>query len=337
MRLFLSYRRDDTAGRAGRLFDSLVQRLGAGSVFQDVASISPGVDFESAVKNSLARTDASIVVIGSEWTTSTGPDGVRRLDLDDDYVRQEVVAALDSGRPVVPVLVGESRMPEAHELPADLRPLLKRQAFSVRDVAWSDDVDGLVRRLRGEVAPGRHRRGLVVVGVAAAAAVLAAAVIFWLWPRDDGTSSDGATLSACSVGDDASWSTIGPSGEPSGTYNLTDGTNRQIGYRATGLRARERQSKWTILVDVEVSNQSTPAVATSADNWYIGAGDFDRIVVDGVAGGPPACFNLMSGALNLSPGQRAIVRLGFDTPTDPRHSELSLETGGPPIPLSNGT
>lgn len=338
MRLFLSYRRDDTAGRAGRLFDGLTQRLGAGSVFQDVASISPGVDFESAVRNSLADTDASIVVIGSEWATLTGSDGIRRLDLQDDYVRQEVAAALASGRPVVPVLVGDSRMPEAHELPAELRPLLKRQAIAVRDVAWNDDVDSLVRRLRAEVAPGTHRRRLAVVVVAGAATVLAAALAIWLWPRDDGTGADVATLPPCAVADDSSWSPVGLTGEPIGTVTLADGTNRRIGYRVTALRARQRQSSWRILVDVEVSNQSTPVETTSDDDWYIDATDFHDIVVDGVAGDRSACFNLMSGAQSLAPGRRAVIRVGFDTPTDPRQSELILETAGTPVPLaSNGT
>jgi hypothetical protein len=333
MRLFLSYRRDDTAGRAGRLFDGLTQRLGGGSVFQDVASISPGVDFEQAVVTALAGTDASIVVIGSQWATLRGADGIRRLDRPDDYVRQEVAAALATGRPVVPVLVGESRMPEADELPVELRPVLKRQAFTVRDVAWNDDVDGLVRRLRAEVTTGSRRRRLIVVVVAGVAMVLAAGLAVALWPRDEGPGAEVSTPS-CAVVDDASWSTIGLAAEPVGSYTLADGSNRRVGYRATALRARQRQSSWTTLVDVEVSNQTTPVAATSDDDWYIDPADFHRLVVDGIAGGQPSCFNLLAGAQSLPPGQRAIIRVGFDAATDPRHSELVLETAGTPIPLA---
>ena len=69
MRVFVSYRRDDTAGRAGRLGDGLSTRLGAGNVFQDVGSIAPGVDFEGAILGALAATDATIVVIGPDWAT----------------------------------------------------------------------------------------------------------------------------------------------------------------------------------------------------------------------------------------------------------------------------
>jgi hypothetical protein len=335
MRLFLSYRRDDTAGRAGRLFDGLTQRLGAGSVFQDVASISPGVDFEDAVGTALARTDVSIVVIGSEWTTLVGADGTRRLDHADDYVRREVAAALESGRPVVPVLVGESRMPETDELPDELRPLLTRQAFTVRDVAWNDDVDGLVRRLRTEVAPGGHRRRLAAVAAAVVALLLVGGgVAVALWPADDEQPGTAVSATPCAMTDESSWSTLGVAAEPLGSLTLTDGTNRRISYRVTAVRARQRQSNWRTLVDVEVSNQTTPVTSTSEGDWYVDANDFRRLVVDGVPGDEPSCFNLLTGAQSIPPGQRATVRVGFDVPADPRQSELVLETTGTPIPVA---
>jgi hypothetical protein len=335
VRLFLSYRRVDTAGRAGRLFDGLTQRLGSGSVFQDVASVSPGVDFEQALITSLAATDASIVVIGSEWASLEAPDGVRRLDRADDYVRQEVVAALASGRPVVPVLVGEAPMPEPDDVPAELRPLLKRQAFTLRDDAWNDDVDDLVRRLRSEVAPRRRRPRLAVLVAAGIAVVLVAGLAIALWPRDEDSGEDASTP-PCDVIDDSAWSAIGLTAAPVGTYDLSDGSNRHVGYTVTALRAGQRQSSWRTLVDVDVSNQTTPVEATSDDDWYIDPGDFQHIVVDGVASGDPSCFSVLAGARSLPPGQKAMIRVGFDGPTDPRRSDLVLETGGTPIPLAAG-
>ena len=335
MRLFLSYRRGDTAGRTGRLFDGLTQRLGRGSVFQDVASISPGADFEEALVGALARTDASIVVIGSEWASLTGTDGVRRLDRPDDYVRKEVVAALRSGRPVVPVLVGDARMPAADDLPDELRPLLKRQAVAIRDVAWNDDVDGLVRRLRTEVAPRSHRRRLILVTAAVAGLVLVVGLAFALWPRDEGSRA-GASTTPCAVVDDSSWSMLRLAADPTGSYSLTDATNRRVSYRVLALRARQQPSNWRALVDVEVANQTAPVEGTFDDDWYIDASDFHRLVVDGVAGDGASCFNVLTGARSLPPGQRATVRVGFDVPTDPGQSELVLETAGSPIPLTEG-
>lgn len=342
MRVFLSYRRDDTAGRAGRLGDGLTSRLGASNVFQDVGSIAPGVDFERAVLDALAETDATIVVIGPEWATLRGPNG-RRLDQPGDYVRWEVSAALKSGGPVVPVLVGDARMPEPDDLPEELRPLLKRQAIEVRDATWHGDIDGLVSRLRAEVDPVNRRR---LVGAVAAGVVIILAGASALWWRDgDAVTSDENSTSGtadaadaadpttpCSAAEGSSWSTISLAAEPTGTLVLADGSDRQVGYTATGVRAKYDQPTWRVLVDVQVSNDSTAI----AESWYVDYRDFRRLVTDGVAGTLPVCFSVLSGAQNLPPGQRSIVRVGFDSPTDPRQAELILETNGPPIPLAPG-
>jgi hypothetical protein len=333
MRVFVSYRRDDTAGRAGRLGDGLSTRLGVGNVFQDVGSIAPGVDFEGAILDALAATDATIVVIGPEWARLQGSDTLPRLREPGDYVRREVAAALGSGQPVVPVLVGGARLPERAELPEELTPLLRRQAVAVRDETWHEDVDGLVRRLQAEIEPPRRRRLPVWLLAALAAAVVLGGLVavFWVTRRDSG-SSDSSSLPACSAPDD-SWTTLPLATAPTAVYELADGTNRVVGYAGTAVRAKRRQSAWRILVDVGVSNATAPVEGTSDDEWYVGSGDFNRVVVDGLAGSDPVCFNLVSGAQQLPPGQRNVIRLGFDSSIDPSRAELLLETGGPPVPL----
>ena len=124
---------------------------------------------------------------------------------------------------------------------------------------------------------------------------------------------------------------LGPT--PTSDYELTDGSNRVIRYSGSAVRAKRRSSDWRILVDVEVANTTAPVDGTTDDDWYVDLGDFDRVVVDGLAGPDPVCFNVVSGAQNLPPGQRGIFRLGFDSSIDPTRAELLLETGGPPIPL----
>ena len=303
-------------------------------MFQDVSSISPGVDFERAIVDALDKTDATIVVVGSAWASLPGPDGQRRLEESDDYVRREVAAALATGRPVVPVLVDDSNMPEAADLPEELRPLLKRQAIAVRDVAWSEDLDALVGRLRAEIEPGRSRRrriAFVAAGVAAVVIALVLAIV--LWPRNDEPGTGAATLPPCSVVEDRSVSRLPLVDQPGGTYDLSDGSNRRIGYRATAARAQDRQGRWRILADIEVANQSAP-VEGATDDWYVTATDFSSVVVDGVEGGPATCFNPLSGARNLEPERRAVFRVGFDISADPRRAELAVVTAGPPIPLT---
>ena len=150
MRIFLSYRRDDTSGHAGRLYDALSRRLGEGNVFQDVAAIDPGVDFGDAIVRALDDCDAVLAVIGPAWVMARTPAGVRRLEQPDDYVRLELSTALARDARVIPVLVGGAEMPSSADLPEELRSLVDRQAVVLHDQSWQQDVDGLVARLRGQ-------------------------------------------------------------------------------------------------------------------------------------------------------------------------------------------
>jgi len=98
--VFLSYRRDDSAGFAGRLADALEAAFGSGSVFRDVDDIRPGEDFVDAIESHLHSVDAVLVMIGPHWLEA-GADERRRLDATDDFVRLEIQAALDSGKPLI--------------------------------------------------------------------------------------------------------------------------------------------------------------------------------------------------------------------------------------------
>lgn len=150
--VFVSYRRDDSAGFAGQLTDALEQRLGAGSVFRDVNDIEPGADFEAVIARGLDQVRAVLVVIGPGWLDATA-NGQRRLERADDFVRREVEQALASGKPVVPVLVGGATMPAASALPLTLRGLANRQALVLGDASWSADLARLEAVLAQWVAP----------------------------------------------------------------------------------------------------------------------------------------------------------------------------------------
>ncbi|HEX6876485.1 MAG TPA: toll/interleukin-1 receptor domain-containing protein, partial [Nocardioidaceae bacterium] len=150
MRVFLSYRRGDAGAYAGRLSDSLRERLGAKSVFQDVTAIAPGQDYVAVIDRALGDSDAVLAVIGTGWLTAANPEGTRRLSDPDDYVRLELGRALRQSVRVVPVLVGGATVPAAPDLPDELQGLVNRQAVVLHDETWHQDVDGLVRSLRGE-------------------------------------------------------------------------------------------------------------------------------------------------------------------------------------------
>lgn len=150
---FLSYRRDDSAGFAGRLADDLETTFGAGTVFRDVDDIRPGEDFVQAIVSHMRTVDVVLVMIGPRWF-ATGVDGTRRLNDPHDFVRQEIEAALGSGKPVIPLLVGGATMPAETHLPSSIVGLARRQAVVLSDAGWRGDVERLVKSLR-ELLPNQ--------------------------------------------------------------------------------------------------------------------------------------------------------------------------------------
>lgn len=176
--LFISYRRSDDAGEAGRLYDRLKKRFGD-AVFMDVeGGIQPGERFAETIARRLRGCRALIAVIGPKWPSVTDAQGRRRLDDPDDWVRTEISTALRNGIDVYPVLVDGATMPNASELPDELAPLAGRQALAVRNDSWDFDVGNLIHVLESAV-PGRLVRKWRMPA-ALAVIVLGGALALWL-------------------------------------------------------------------------------------------------------------------------------------------------------------
>src|SRR6516165_2340548 len=103
--VFISYRRENTAGEARALFNDLAARLGQNSVFMDVDSIALGRDFRSVLQKVLGSCDQMLVIIDKDWIGAKDETGRTRLGDPNDYVRMEVEAALKRDIAVTPVLV----------------------------------------------------------------------------------------------------------------------------------------------------------------------------------------------------------------------------------------
>ena len=150
--IFISYRREDTGGHAGRLFDRLTQHFGKGRVFMDVSDIEPGVDFVDAIDKAVGSCEILMVVIGREWVTCREPGGQRRLENPNDFIRLEAATALKRNIRVIPVLVQGARMPKSAELPADLEKLSRRQGIEISDTRWDSDTGQLIKALEAALA-----------------------------------------------------------------------------------------------------------------------------------------------------------------------------------------
>jgi TIR domain len=148
IRIFIAYRREDTSGQAGRLYDALSARFGDESVFMDVDTIDLGADFVQVLDEAVGSCHVLVALIGRHWLTAADEQGHRRIDDPRDFVGLEIQAALSRGIPVIPALVEGTRMPSRKDLPEGLVPLTRRQALELGTGArWRFDVDRLVKFL----------------------------------------------------------------------------------------------------------------------------------------------------------------------------------------------
>lgn len=154
--IFISYRRDDSQGFAGRLADDLDDELGSERVFRDI-EIPVGVDFTDVLHRAIAASDALLVVIGRSWAAPAPAGQGDRLREPTDWVRTEIEAAFAQDKHVVPVLVGGATMPPADALPTSIARLSRLQAASLSDRHWRQGVAALAARLR-ELSPKPARR-----------------------------------------------------------------------------------------------------------------------------------------------------------------------------------
>lgn len=152
--VFISYRRSDDPGFAGRLYDRLEAKLGRSRVFMDVDSIELGVDFVDELDKALARCTALIAVIGPRWLTAMDPFGQRRLHDPDDFVRLEIERALDRNVRVIPILVDGAPMPRRQDLPDSLARLVRRNGHTMTHARFGTDSIELIGTLERILADG---------------------------------------------------------------------------------------------------------------------------------------------------------------------------------------
>ncbi len=150
-RVFISYRRADSAQAANKLYRHLSMRFGKDLIFQDVDDIKPGDDFLEVIDQELASCQVFLILIGPHWLIDA--QGQRRLDDPNDVLRMEVAKALSRDATILPVLVGGAGMPLPDALPDTLKLLSRRQAMSLTEDEWILNVEALIERLREIILP----------------------------------------------------------------------------------------------------------------------------------------------------------------------------------------
>ena len=146
--IFISYRRSDSEGYAGRLYDQLTRPFGAENIFMDVDTVAPGQDFQEALLTAITRCEVLLAVISPGWLAAKNVRGKRRIDDEEDWVRIEIADALSIGKWVIPLLFGGAAMPREQDLPAPLKPLARRQAMPLRHDRFQADAADLIKALQ---------------------------------------------------------------------------------------------------------------------------------------------------------------------------------------------
>ncbi len=155
-KVFINYRREDAAPYAGRLYDRLTARFGENQVFIDIDQIEPGEDFVEVINRKVSACDIVIVAIGPRWLSATDASGKRRLDDEEDFVRMEIVAALQRKIRIIPVLVGGAQMPRKQDLPVALAPLSRRHAIELSEIRFHADVNRVIEAIEKSLADAKE-------------------------------------------------------------------------------------------------------------------------------------------------------------------------------------
>lgn len=341
--IFISYRREDSAGWTGRLSEQLKARFGSKSIFMDIDTIAPGVDFTDALQKAVCSCNVLLAVIGPKWATATDKSGKPRIEDPNDWVRVEIAAALKRNIQVIPVLVGGATIPTMDLLPDELDPLAHRQAHEVTDKRWNFDIEQLIKALPPQLRkwwPRRRDELWQSTPVMIGALAMAAMLVVWVSASIYGPGP----LSATSLAPRPTNYTgtqpqleqppaLEPSTTPS-SVRLRMGEDVRLkdsrttwAYKVLGVQA---DPAWKDTVSLKVMVRATNEGALTA-----GFGDSNFfLVVDGSPRSPMS--NLHESIDSHSAKESTIV---FAVPSDAQQLVLQLRTGDDvaemPIDLTN--
>jgi len=240
-KIFVNYRRDDSAAHALNIAQYLERAFGANSVFIDVDRLRAGQTFPKVLEQRLSQSDCMLTVIGPSWLDIRNEDGARRIDDPDDWVRMEIERALTRGVTLIPITVAGAKLPSQQQLPEPLKPLIERHAINLTTNGFRAEMASLVQDIKAS-RPSRVRR----VGAIAAVAAIALATAAYAYRTD-----------LISVASQVTASVLGPS---AAEIKAREDKARQAA-EEEARRQREQAAK-----QEEQAEQSAYAIAQAADS-----------------------------------------------------------------------
>ncbi len=269
--IFISYRRDDAQGWAGRLADSLRAELGRVNVFRDIDDIPLGADFELYIRERVKSCQVLLVLIGPRWLGAQNAQGQRRIDAPDDFVRLEIATAQQQRLLVIPMLVGGAEMPAEAALPDDLKFITRRQAYRLSDERWNEDIAKLAVTLRAALDPQRAARRNKLLLAGAGAVVAGSVIAFNLNTggshRDDPAPPAPVVAGARPAPPEAATPPPRAASPPPAQVSRTP--------KEPNTSAASRQEKKTVATKPAVGAESAVEAKPAADGAGVGAGSSD--------------------------------------------------------------
>src|SRR5689334_12642213 len=146
-KIFISYRREDSAASAIGIGQYLENEFGRKNVFIDI-DMRAGSRFPAVLEQRLAECKVMLVLIGPDWLNAKDDQGRCRLENPADWVRLEIAHALRRGITIIPVRINGASLPQPAMLPDEIKGLLDHQATSVTLSGFRHEMSGLVRDIR---------------------------------------------------------------------------------------------------------------------------------------------------------------------------------------------
>ncbi|MBV6441248.1 MAG: hypothetical protein EPGJADBJ_02929 [Saprospiraceae bacterium] len=143
--IFISYRRQDTAGYAGRLYDNLVKTFGKEYVLFDEEVAGTAEELIDWVRRVVPDCAVFLALIGNSWARK--PKGRMRLFDPDDIVRLEVELAIENQVPIIPLIVGGAQFPSSNEIPKSIQKLIKYKGYELSNSHWNSKLIDIVEAI----------------------------------------------------------------------------------------------------------------------------------------------------------------------------------------------
>ncbi len=149
MKVFISYRRNDTQEITNRIAKSLKRHFGESNIILDTDDFLLGSDFRAEIMKHLHESTVVIAVIGEFWHSTLAARLETSEPENPDWVMQEIETAIAENKILIPVTIDDTYLPPEDVLPPMIGSLAYKNAENLRKPPYrfEEDIQRLIRRI----------------------------------------------------------------------------------------------------------------------------------------------------------------------------------------------